>query len=272
MPQEDFIMKCGNLQDLLDVRHSVMLMGPGGCGKTTIWRNLRDAHNVGHEKNRIAISEIINPKALTVDEIFGYMTLAKDWKDGVLSIMMRGMSKNDRDLGYKESQTMKWIIFDGDVDTYWIESMNTVMDANKVLTLVSNERIDLTAQMRVICELDSLKNASPATVSRNGLLYINESDIGWRPGVDVWLKSREDKNELNFLPVLFDKYIDATQFMSRSNGLIEISPVRCLTKANAVTAIVARLLEQMTAEQKNTRELRASLFICHHLGLWRSFM
>ena len=50
MPQEDFIMKCGNLQDLLDVRHSVMLMGPGGCGKTTIWRNLRDAHNVGHEK------------------------------------------------------------------------------------------------------------------------------------------------------------------------------------------------------------------------------
>ena len=57
--------------------------------------------------------------------------------------------------------------------------MNTVMDANKVLTLVSNERIPLTPQMRMVCEMDSLKNASPATVSRNGILFINETDIGW---------------------------------------------------------------------------------------------
>ena len=125
--------------------------------------------------------------------------------------MMRGMSKNDRDLGYKESQTMKWIVFDGDVDTYWIESMNTLMDANKVLTLVSNERIDLTAQMRVICELDSLKNASPATVSEMVYYTSMKVILDENPGVDVWLKSREDKNELNFLPALFDKYIDATQ-------------------------------------------------------------
>ena len=31
------------------------------------------------------------------DELYGYMTLAKDWKDGVLSIIMRGMSKNFSD-------------------------------------------------------------------------------------------------------------------------------------------------------------------------------
>ena len=169
MPQDEFVLKCLQLQELLDVRHSVMEMGPGGCGKTRIWQALKASHNIGHEKNKICISEIINPKALTVDEIFGYMTLAKDWKDGVLSIIMRGMSKNDRDLGYKESQTMKWIIFDGDVDTYWIESMNTVMDANKVLTLVSNERIDLTGQMRIICELDSLK--TPAQQPCQGMVY-----------------------------------------------------------------------------------------------------
>merc|ERR1711871_906160 len=117
-----------------------------------------------------------------------------------------------------------------------------------------------TEQMRCVCELDSLKNASPATVSRNGLLYINEGDVGWRPAADVWLNSREDKNELNFLPALFDKYIDSCQFMSKSNNLTEITPVRVLTKSNAVTAIVARLLEKMSAAQK-TQEALEQIFL-----------
>lgn len=32
-------------------------------------------------------------QAVTSDELYGYMTLAKEWKDGVLSIIMRNMSK-----------------------------------------------------------------------------------------------------------------------------------------------------------------------------------
>ena len=162
------------------MRHSVMLLGPGGCGKTTIWKTLQDTKNIGHEKKRVCVSEIINPKAITVNEMYGYMTLSKDWKDGVLSIIMRGMAKNDRDLGYTESQTNKWIVLDGDVDTLWIESMNTVMDANKVLTLVSNERIPLTPQMRMVCEMDSLKKAQPPYLEMGFYLSMRLISAGGR--------------------------------------------------------------------------------------------
>ena len=44
----------------------------------------------------------------------------------------------------------KWTILDGNVDPGWIESCNTVMDDNKVLTLVSNDRIPLSPSMRLL--------------------------------------------------------------------------------------------------------------------------
>ena len=79
----------------------------------------------------------------------------------------------------------------------WIESLNTVMDDNKVLTLVSQERIPLTPSMRLIIEVSNLRNATPATVSRGGVLFVNESDIGWRPYIDTWLDiyKNEKKDE-----------------------------------------------------------------------------
>ena len=98
--------------------------------------------------------ETVNPKSVTSDELYGYMTLAKDWKDGVLSIVMRNMAKCWS--GYYDYQTAKWVVLDGDIDAVWIESMNTVMDDNKVLTLVSNERIPLSDSMRMIFEINSL--------------------------------------------------------------------------------------------------------------------
>lgn len=135
--------------------------------------------------------ETIEPKAVTSDELFGAVNLkTKEWKDGVLSTVMRDMNKCLSK--YKPSHINKWVILDGDIDPEWIESLNTVMDDNKVLTLVSNERIPLTESMRLIFEISHLKNATPATVSRAGVLFINESDVGWKPFVDSWLEKIHD--------------------------------------------------------------------------------
>ena len=62
-----------------------------------------------------------------------------------------------------------------------MQSMNTVMDDNRMLTLASNERIPLTPTMRLLLEINHMNHCSPATVSRGGVIYVNATDIGWQP-------------------------------------------------------------------------------------------
>jgi len=61
------------------------------------------------------------------------------------------------------------------------------MDDNKVLTLVSNARIPVTDSMRFLFEVSNLDNATLATVTRGGVLFINSTDIGWKPFMESWL-------------------------------------------------------------------------------------
>jgi dynein heavy chain len=168
--EQEFIKKCIDFDDILQVRHSCFLIGVPGTAKSSVWKNLNDTLN---HRGWDTKWDIVDPKSVTSDELYGCMnTKTKEWKDGVMSVIMRDQNKSQGK--YKTTDKYKWVILDGDVDPEWIESLNTVMDDNKVLTLVSQERIPLTPEMRLVLEVSGLRNATPATVSRGGVLYINE--------------------------------------------------------------------------------------------------
>ena len=191
IPDPAFSLKCVQLSEILEVRHCVFVMGPPGCAKSTVWKTL---FNTYKSKGQDGEFDCLDPKAVTSNELFGVLTKTKEFKNGVLSSIIRNQSKEWSK--YKPHHKHKWSILDGDIDPEWIESLNTVMDDNKVLTLVSNDRFPMSASMRLIFEISNLRNATPATVSRAGVLYINEHDIGWRPFFDSWLNSHK-KSEID---------------------------------------------------------------------------
>ncbi|XP_022258448.1 dynein beta chain, ciliary-like, partial [Limulus polyphemus] len=197
-PEDNFILKVVQLEELLQVRHSVFVIGSTGTGKTQVCRTLLKTY---HNMKRKPVAHDLNPKAVTNDELFGIINPStREWKDGLFSVIMR-------DLANLPGDGPKWIILDGDIDPMWIESLNTVMDDNKVLTLASNERISLTPSMRLVFEISNLRTATPATVSRAGILFLNPGDLGWNPYVASWIDTREVQSEKANLMILFDKYV-----------------------------------------------------------------
>jgi dynein heavy chain len=235
-PDPFFTLKVMQLDELLDIRHCVFIMGPPGAGKSTCWKMLQAARNLRTPGNKVKVVDI-NPKVMPTEDLYGHISMAtREWKDGLLSSLMR-------DLGRLPNENPKWMVLDGDLDANWIESMNSVMDDNKMLTLASNERIPLKHYMRMIFEIRDLKYATPATVSRAGILYIStDGGSQWRSIIGSWVRSRPgdlfDDTDRERVHKLFEKYLPEMLrfFASSLQGVVQCNDV-------SLSVSVLRLLD-----------------------------
>ena len=99
------------------------------------------------------------------------------------------ISASAREVIKSDPKVLNWIICDGDIDPEWIESLNSVLDDNHLLTLPTGERISFGSNVNFIFETDNLEFASPATISRMGMIFLNMEDINLKGIVYKWLKT-----------------------------------------------------------------------------------
>ncbi|CAF1149286.1 unnamed protein product [Adineta steineri] len=215
-----FLLKCIQLFETTIVRHGLMLVGPTGSGKTKSYESLKIA--MTYMKGKInpagtpfkpVYTYILNPKSITMGQLYGaFDDLTHEWTDGILSTLMReGVAA--------ENDDKRWYLFDGPVDAVWIENMNTVLDDNKKLCLSSGEIIKMTEAMTMMFEVADLSQASPATVSRCGMVYLEPSILGLQPFVECWVKKLPDPIFKHYEAInqLFNNYLEPSLKFIRKN-------------------------------------------------------
>jgi dynein heavy chain len=202
---ETWLLKVTQLYETTVVRHGIMLSGSAGGGKSTIIRTLQSAlHKVNGTVYKLAK---LNPKAMLASEMYGQVdAMSGEWTTGVFAAMWAKYNQ-------RSNKFTTWLLCDGPVDAIWIEDLNTVLDDNRILTLANGDRIPMTDNVLIMFENENLNNASPATVSRAGIIYVSSSDLGWSPTVLSWVRSLENADLHAPLDALFIKYIGVnTQF------------------------------------------------------------
>ncbi len=253
-----FADKVAEIYSMMKLQPGVVLLGDTLSGKSTsmaVSFNLFPSLEVKY----------LNPKITNSIDLFGSMDLTtNEWNNGVLSVLVKSISSNNI------SRQRKVIVLDGAVESEWIESMNTLLDESRKLTLGSGDVYFFNSPFNVIFETDSLEHSSPATISRCGIVYFQPIELGWKNLMTSWLESLEyfsvadiEKVTIFFLTV-FEPFLNTCK---GAKMIVNLTPNQIFLKVK----VIANHLLKMFAEINhlpNTMETKDKLVIVDQIMIF----
>ena len=247
--------KCMQIYDIARVSSGVILAGPSGVGKSKALRTLVDAlisvalPNSGHAEAHLEMTtpdtlaglahRIQKLYPLVSDDcatIFGRLLHDGNWKDGVFNEILKKANRNE---------SVTWLCLDGPLESVWTEYFAGILDKRKVFTFGNGDQLFIGPKVRVVFETDSVVSASPATITRMGVVYFDMEPTAWVPTATVWLASQTEMCQRVLEPAFQRTFEYVFQFLA------EHKPVLQCTNELGLLASCLSLLGALLADNQS---------------------
>lgn len=164
--------KVVQLDESFGIYMGIIILGETCVGKSILIQLLETTYTLLSEQNEqyIPIDKyVICPKTLTTSELWGsYNPENNDWTEGLIEQVFKQAC-------VRAKEHEQWIVFDGNVDSTWIENMNSALDETRTLCFDNLKRIKLNSLYHILFETTDISLASPSSISKCGIVYMETS-------------------------------------------------------------------------------------------------
>ncbi|CCD23572.1 dynein heavy chain NDAI_0B05390 [Naumovozyma dairenensis CBS 421] len=249
---DELAKKCLQLYNFQMSQDAIILLGDAGIGKSTILRlTLSSISALSGKKN---IIYTIDTKVLSKEELYGRMNKATlEWTDGLFTSLIRDIH-NDIIGTFRNAHI--WIVFDSDIDPTYVETLNSVLDDNKILTLPNGERFKIPANLHLIFETTGVHYATPATITRCSLIWCNSTLLSSYPKFKAIFDSHSSKflqkhgndtNKFQDVTKIFDSIVTPElleELISKSLKMDHIMPFDDIRACDTIIRLFFLFLER----------------------------